>query len=444
MPDLHKTGSYNVTKIATNPAVKVGFWTKVARFLGFKRVQAIEVGPKVPRGTYVAGDGTSIQDRTIDSVEITEPLLSRDPRLEAQWVAPEVDADSIMHAFIGYRANQENLERLKWFIIENGIGRAKEGEDNDYISRVHFALVASGLANYGEGGKPESRRLINGPITVKQFDRLKSLLDATPAKLTTELYGQKHISKKRIIRDSVFCKMLGASAGLSVFSSAEEFYSRQTLLRDYFVKGEGYDLLKVYGYSQADRLRSVWPQYNKMVDMIDDRKGAEDNGLAQINRYAKQGLRKSGTDALKVDGIAWMKNQKGEMLEVEKPYNKADPAHRFLALLQEVSSSNDGGYCQAMIQRYAVDFENPKAEKRLSEVRNMREVFSNIYSGAGHVVMKRAFPDEISDTKYTRVVLKNSREIFQWNSDLLQPRGGWKEDHDLLTNSEGEKIHLSK
>ncbi|MRI34240.1 hypothetical protein EOPP23_14695 [Endozoicomonas sp. OPT23] len=396
--------------------------TKLKRFLGFSRIQVINLPrSELPRASsFIHTDPTRLKNRNITHEQATASLKHHpetDSSQRSNTGSEKITAlSSLRNNYEGFRANRANIKTLLKDLSQGNTWKT-EGESNQsYQIRIKLALVLSGIAKQDHHGEPSSRRTTNRPITAHQLNKLSVALNQPIEHLLISAHKHGSIDNVRLLNDPVVCTALGESAGLVPIKSSSDFHDRYQMLRDYFVIGEGSQTHAATGSIEAGNLGRYLPE-------LPERKQLTDFQLVQIDRSRAAGLREDATEVtISPPGIKFDTESK-----VIVPYQADNKEHRFLALLNELSYTCSS-YCQGQT---ATNLENDNVDAA-EDFKRQSSSLDRVVHHASHTMMKKAFPNQITTNHYQQLVLKaKGAEHAQWNSDMTQPRGGWTDTQPI-------------
>ena len=391
-----------ITVPSAKPA-PVNTLEKLARFLGFRKVQVVHSEARlVGRGENV--NLVPINQREVHKVPVNASIRSgANQNLVVEFT----------QNYIGHRANQKNIATLMQDLVNSGPGRRSNESDEEYTGRVKEALVNSGIARFGDSGEVLSRRRANHPITSLQLHNLTQQLSAPDSGVPKTVDTSAKPDSFSLLKDG---PLLGASAGRGSIKSADDFYGRQALLREYLVNGEGNARLKELGLTDSEQIGSFLP------DFAQDQIPLDEMDILLLDHSLRTVQKEGGvTGSGGTSQINYVKDANGGLVKEVGVYDPDNADMRCLALLQEMYSLNTA-YCDRLLDKNADD------DEKCEDIRLCKANITGAFIAASHCLMRHALPEQMKPESYTYTVLRNSEGITQWSSDMAQPRKQWADE----------------
>ena len=401
--------------------VRLNMLRKALRFLGIDQVRVMhEATPKLPAREQ--GQEPAIQKELSDwDISATEPVSNiRATFGEARLGFSEVEAPNIWNdmnqRYLGFRANSKNLNRLYHDIVGSKVSLQPNESEKDYRQRVALTLVASGLSGMADGA-PRGLHTLNRPLTRHQLMRLEENLDRPLHEVVLEVNKGKSKVKSRLDREiDSYPKLVMEVCSRMPLEDKDSlrFVSRHSCY--YLTSGEGLEVLKEHGFPDAvdERLGNIFPVLHP--DRISS------DVMVQAKKYQRTNLKSDATDSAgnTISGIKYGLDKS------EQAFNPESPEHRCLVMLQNQATCWLG-YCEGRIQA-GLNNQNNEDESTAKGLIEAKRILNDYWLAMSHRIMlgSKEFSTNFDSKNYQQVVLRRSDDqVVCWNSDSVQPRGGW-------------------
>lgn len=410
---------------------------KILRWLGVSRVRILYgVTPNLPEHPVSPLPGSKhLSRRQVKEIEPAPKLGEEKPETKNTFNVSEPSDqqaawNDISRQYLGFRANTRNLNCLYHDLLQSNVA-CLPGEDHaQYRNRIAYALVACGLADI-KNGLPKGKNTLNTPVTAAHLQQLQAKLELSFVDLASDVINRSDVKIK-----SRFNKALEQQPEVLVeLCSSMPVKTKEDALfisdqcRQYLTLGEGRKVLAKHGFSQAvgHHMAGILPGL--------DAGSIDQQVLQRVQKYRDSNKVEdiSGFSGNVSRGITLAPGQK------KLQYNPDSPEHRCLMMIQELASlwvSHCEGHMFSLFHLQDVD-----SSELIRTLKEANSSLTELRGGMSHAIMlgSKEFSAIFDSKNYQQLVLRRNDDKFVcWNSDSVQPRGGW------LNRGWFKSVHLPK
>ena len=415
-PNSAPRGAY--TRLQPESGARLNPVQKLLRFLGFSRLKVLyEAIPKLPaRPDDLRGDDKELSDRDVAPAKATQHLSSAAvPRLAFHDDDPASVWSDINRHYCGFRANSVNINRLYHDILQSRVACRPGESDEQYRERVALTLIACGLAG-SHNGQLRGVHSLNRPLSQKQLQTLQENLDRPFHEMVREVNNGQSKARLRLDREiDRYPRLLVEVCARMPMATKQDllFVSRHS--HRYLVSGEGQKLLESTSFPGAVEQR--------MADILPGlpSEGIDSDVLEQAKRFRETCERTDATDNTGkiINGIRYVQDKS------EQDFDPDSPEHRCLVMIQGLAMGWQS-YCDGRSQK-AFFAQDDQDETMAESLLRAKQTLNNLWLAMSHNIMfsTKGFRTNFDREKYQQVVLRSDDKTVYWNSDNVQPRGGW-------------------
>ena len=361
---------------------------RLVRFFGLRKVQAVDVTRQLPEKTAREMPAETLRNRSIT-------------------IAGK--------HFIGFRSNHRNLDQLESELVSAPWLFQPGLRPEHRRSKVRLAMAAAGMARL-ESTDPvtlcsKRRRLWNSQLSAQQFMRLEALLNETDIEFFGRFDPQLAMT---FPLQSLKPEELAAMAGVDELPTESARIIRFRQCRDYFLEGEGFDMIRGLGATWLNELPVILP----LLETMHSYPGIQDflSRLRQKTGSPKPtdpGSLQEASELHHIDFDGQLKREK---------FKLGEPECRFLVVTEELLNLYR---TMLLFEKQDAALEGDNDRRKSAEVR--REQLEKVLTGMCHIVMKQRWPECFSENHCQTLLLPDPERkgVVRWNSDNFQPRGGW-------------------
>lgn len=416
--------SYSASRAACQPIphheVNLGLLKKALRFLGISRVRVLyQVEPQLPAKSHAATTKVkNLSDRIIQVVVPSRSIKSggRESRLEFHETDPQQIWTNIAQRYLGFRANGQNLGRLYNDVLQSQVALNPGETKKHYRSRVALAFVASGLGDM-QDDSPQGLHGLNRPVSREQLSLLEDNLSRPLHEVMRDVNSRNSQASLRLDREiDRHPRLLMEVCARMPIETKQDVLFVDRHCRHYMTSGEGEKVLEKHAFPAlvGKRMEKILPRLPS--------DGVDDQVIHQARQFQKTcGQTDSTENTGKTINDIYYAPEKSE-----QHFNPDSPEHRCLVMIQSMAMGWQS-YCDGRSQA-AFNSNNDEDEDMATRLLEAKRTLNNLWLAMSHNIMlgTKDFSTNFDRKNYQQVVLiSDDDKTVYWNSDNVQPRGGW-------------------
>ena len=429
-PASASRGAY--TALQSGSEVRLNPLQKFLRFMGFSRIRVLyDTSPKLPARTndLWTGSGKDLLDRDVATVEPARNARfdSAKPKLAFHDTEPSSVWSNIHRQYLGFKANTKNINRLYHDILESKVACRDDESDEQYRNRVALIFIACDLAD-SHNGELRERHSLNRPLSKKQLLKLKASLHRLFHEVVREV-NQGHSKAKRLLDREIdrHPRLLMEVCTHTPIETKQDLLFVDRHCQRYLTTGEGRQVLKECGFPEAvnKQMENILPTLP--ADDIDDQV------IGQAVHFQEACKRTDATNnaGKTINDIFYVPGKS------EQAFQPDSPGHRCLVMIQSMAMGWQA-YCDGRASAVnqidvsggvvADQIKNDDAEALGMKLLKTKQTLNDVWLAISHNIMlgTNDLSTNFDRKNYQQVVLRSDDDkTVYWNSDNVQPRGGW-------------------